>query len=142
MPLEKLNELFDKQQKKWAVNLNTLIDMLDDIREIPKAQIYMLKYRHDITELISTYQVKNNQLQTEILNRKKARLEHYKSKTQIALNSFGEYETVINGDISDILSKQTAIKIQIDYLQEVRQTIDKVGFSIKNRISLHNESGI
>ena len=34
------------------------------------------------------------------------------------------------------------IKTQILYLRELKDTLDKLGFSIKNRIDLHNNSGI
>ena len=142
MALEKLNEIFKAQHEEWSGKLNGLIDRLDDMRKIPEAQIYMLKYRHDVTEQISKYQVKFNKIQSDVVSKKRNRLDHYKTKTQITYNSYGEYDAVISADMVDLLAIQSALTTQIDYLKEVRSTIDKVGFSIKNRISLYNESGI
>ena len=102
----------------------------------------MLKYRHDATEEIAKLSIKNQNIESKIVLQKKELFIKYTTKTNLKLDHFSEKNTMIQADMNELLKTKEIIQIQINFIKELRDTIDKIGFAIKNRLTLFTEENI
>lgn len=139
---EALSALFETKRKNWNEIVYSLVSKVSCIEDIPELQVDMLKYRHDLNDEISKLQVRVHSLDAQLYNKKKGLFIHYATKGNLKLDSFVEKNTMIQADMSESNLIKNLFDTQIVYYKDTRDTIDKIGFAIKNRLLLFKEENI
>ena len=129
-------------RKDWSEKINELIQKIQTINKIPEAQVLMLGYRHDLSDLIINMNLRIINLESSLVEKRKNLFIKYKTKSQINLDKFVEMDTVMQGDLSTITKQKQMLEAQRNFYRDSRDTLDKMGFSIKNRIQLYSEANI
>ena len=139
---QSLETIFQKKRDEWGKTIYRLIGEVRTVETIPSLQVDMLKYRHDATEEIAKLSIKNQNIESKIVLQKKELFIKYTTKTNLKLDHFSEKNTMIQADMNELLKTKEIIQIQINFIKELRDTIDKIGFAIKNRLTLFTEENI
>ena len=134
----RIEEKWANERKKWRSQLVPLYDGLSkDPTHLADIQSLMLKYRHDLTEEISMLLGDIAKQSKYLKEKKKERMENYMSGgSQVRFKTKGEMDIAISGDIA--LAEQTVelLDIHMEFLRECRISMDKLGYSVTNRLEI------
>jgi hypothetical protein len=134
----KVNEIDDaleKERNEYTTKMSSLISMINKIDQIPEAQVLMLSYRHMMVEKLAKYRSATYKKKSNDQNYRKVRYEYYKTQHDVRLD-YREINQFIDSDMA-LRSRQTELlENQINFFSECIETLDKMGFAIRNRISI------
>jgi gluconate kinase len=133
--LTKIEGLLENERKDWSSKIQDLVGTIDKAHEIAKSQTLMLSYRHMIVDKIIELNILLGKKRANDANFKKMRYQHYKTNHDVRLqhNEIMEY---IMSDMSLRIREASLIENQISYYKQAIETLDKMGFAIKNRVIL------
>ena len=135
---QKVNEIDDKMAEErvdYSSKISIIIKLIGDIEKISEAQVLMLSYRHMLVDRITTYRAALYKKKSTDANYKKLRFEYYKTQHDLRLD-YREINQFIDSDMSSRIRQTELIENQISYFQQCIETLDKLGFSIKNKIQV------
>jgi hypothetical protein len=135
---QKVNEIDDKMAEErvdYSSKISIIIKLIGDIEKISEAQVLMLSYRHMLVDRITTYRAALYKKKSTDANYKKLRFEYYKTQHDLRLD-YREINQFIESDMSSRIRQTELIENQISYFQQCIETLDKLGFSIKNKIQV------
>lgn len=133
--LNKIETLLEKERKDWSIKIQDLVGTIDKAHKIAKSQTLMLSYRHMIVDKIIELNILLGKKRANDANYKKMRYQYYKTQHDVRLqhNEIMEY---IASDMSLRIRETSLIENQISYYKQANETLDKMGFAIKNRVIL------
>ena len=133
--LQKIETLLEKERKEWSDNIQKLIRNIGIAERLSAAQVDMLSYRHMITDKIIEFNIMLNKKRSNDSNYTKTRYQYYKTNHDVRLDH-REIMEYIKSDMS-LRSRETGlIENQISYYKQAVETLDKMGFAIKNKITI------
>ena len=133
--LQKIETLLEKERKEWSDNIQKLIKNIGITDRLSSSQVDMLSYRHMITDKIIEFNIMLNKKRSNDSNYTKTRYQYYKTNHDVRLDH-REIMEYIKSDMS-LRSRETGlIEQQISYYKQAVETLDKMGFAIKNKIIL------
>jgi hypothetical protein len=125
----------DTERVEFTVKMNELIPMLNRIDKISEVQVLMLSYRHMMVDKLIRYRAANFKKKANDQNYRKLRYEYYKTQHEVRLD-YKEINEFINSDMSLRIRQTDLLENQINFYSLCIETLDRMGFSIKNKISI------
>ena len=128
-----LEEKLRNESITWNANIENLVRDSKRIEKLAESQVYMLSYRQILVDKL--VDMKN------LITRKSSsnyaylrdRWRFYRTQFDLKLQD-KEIKEFINADMCESLSQIEMLKNQIEYYRSSIDTVDKLGFAIKNRI--------
>jgi len=133
--LEKIETLLANERSEWSKQIQELVKSISEPNKLAKAQTHMLSYRHMIVDKIMDLRVLLSKKKANDSNFTKTRYQYYKTNHDVRLDH-REIMEYIKSDMS-LRNRETGlIEHQVDYYKQAIETLDKMGFAIKNRVIL------
>lgn len=133
--VNEIEEVLEKERGEFSSKISDIIKMINRIDQIAEAQVLMLSYRHLLVEKIIKYRAAIYKKKSNDQNYRKLRYEYYKTQHDIRLD-YREINQFIDSDMA-LRTRQTEIlENHINFYNQCVETLDKLGFSIKNRIQI------
>jgi hypothetical protein len=135
---QKVNEIDDKmaeERETYSSKITDVIQMIKDINKISEAQVLMLSYRHMLVDRIITYRAALYKKKSSDTNFRKLRYEYYKTQHDLRLD-YREINQFIDSDMASRIRQTELIENQVSYFQQCIDTLDKLGFAVKNKIQV------
>ena len=126
------------ERKFWNVRMKNLVVKLRHVTDVSDAQVLMLSYRHMLVDKIIELKRLIGKQKASYWTVHKEAFIKYKSGTggvQLKLNA-GEINEFIKADKKEKLSQIDLLEGQAQYYQGTIDTLDKMGFAIKNKLTL------
>lgn len=133
--LEQLESALANERAEYSDKILDLVKQINKVDKIAEAQVLMLSYRHMIVDKTTTYRVALHKKKTADSNFRKLRYEYYKTQHDVRLD-YREINQYIDSDMALRLRQNELLESQIGFFQQCVETLDKMGFSIKNRIQI------
>ena len=133
--LEKIETLLETERTEWSSKIQTLIKDIKDAHKLAKAQTWMLSYRHMIVDKTMELNILLGKKRSNDANFSKTRYQHYKTNHDVRLDH-REILEYIKSDMALRNRETNLIENQIAYYRQCIETLDKMGFAIKNRVTL------
>ena len=133
--LKKIENLLITERKDWSIKIQSLVGTIDKAHKIAKSQTLMLSYRHMIVDKIIELNILLGKKRANDANYKKIRYQYYKTQHDVRLQH-SEIMEYIASDMSLRIIETSLIENQISYYKQANETLDKMGFAIKNRVIL------
>jgi hypothetical protein len=135
---QKVNEIDDKmaeERETYSSKITDVIQMIKDINKISEAQVLMLSYRHMLVDRIITYRAALYKKKSSDTNFRKLRYEYYKTQHDLRLD-YREINQFIDSDMASRIRQTELIENQVSYFQQCIDTLDKLGFAVRNKIQV------
>jgi hypothetical protein len=133
--VNEIEEALDKERNDYSTNIGEVLKMINRIDQIAEAQVLMLSYRHMMVDKITKYRVALYKKKTSDTNYRKLRYEYYKTQHDVRLDN-REINQYIDSDMALRIRQTELLESQVNFFQQCVETLDKMGFSIKNRIQI------
>jgi len=133
--LQKIETLLETDRNEWSGKIQDLIKDIRDAHKLAKAQTYMLSYRHMVVDKMMELNIMLGKKRANDSNYTKMRYQHYKTNHDIRLDH-KEILEYIKSDMALRNRETNLIENQISYYRQCIETLDKMGFAIKNRVTL------
>ena len=133
---EKLTQIEDKlqtQRDEWGEKLVSLIENIKNIDKLADSQVLMLSYRQIIIEHLTKFRIRLKKSQSA-----------YEREFKVKFISYFNYDykitdkyksDMIHADLFFYRRQIGLLEAQIEFFKECVNTLDKMGFAIKNRVS-------
>lgn len=127
----------EAERDSYSKKILEIIRMSKDVDKIAEAQVLMLSFRHILIDKLSKYKTTTFKRKVNDQTYKKMRMEYYKVNYDIKLDakSMNEY---IQADMALRNRSHELLENQIKYFEQCVDTLDKLGYAIKNRIEIEN----
>jgi hypothetical protein len=143
---EKILENLEKELHKEEIRWNKIVE--DISKKITKELKYSIElsaeaisYRQMLLEERTQYYYKIYSSMPKLKQLQKTKFEYYSTRYQIKTNS-SEKTKLIEADLSYHEAKMEFLQNHINFLTECIKNIDHVIYSVKNKIELHNITGL
>jgi hypothetical protein len=133
--VETLDTALTSERDDFSAKILDLIKNINDVSKIAEAQVLMLSYRHMMVDKITKYRVALYKKKTSDTNYRKLRYEYYKTQHDVRLDN-REINQYIDSDMALRIRQTELLESQVNFFQQCVETLDKMGFSIKNRIQI------
>ena len=133
--LGKIEELLSKERKEWSKKIQEIIEDIKDPKKLAHAQAYMLSYRYMMVDKIIEMNTVLSKKQSNDANFKKTRYQYYKTNYDVRLD-YREMQEYIASDMALRTRETSLIENQVSYYKQSIETLDRMGFAIKNRVTL------
>ena len=133
--VNEIDEALSKERGEYSNKISDIIKMINRIDQIAEAQVLMLSYRHMLVDKIIKYRAATYKKKANDQNYKKMRYEYYKTQHDIRLD-YREINTFIESDMALRIRQTELLENHINWYSQCIDTLDKLGFSIKNRIQI------
>jgi hypothetical protein len=133
--VNEIDEALEKERNDYSTKMSSLISMINKIDQIPEAQVLMLSYRHMMVEKLAKYRAAVYKKKSNDQNYRKVRYEYYKLQHDVRLD-YREINQFIDSDMALRTRQTELLDNQINFFAECVDTLDKMGFAIRNRISI------
>ena len=133
--IEKIQTLLEKERQTWSGNIQKLIKRISVAEELSDAQVDMLSYRHMLTDKIIELNILLSKKRANDSNYSKTRYQYYKTNHDVRLDH-REIMEYIKSDMSLRNRETNLIELQMTYYKQTIETLDKMGFAIKNKVTL------
>ncbi len=132
---ERLEKSFDAERDKWSGTMRELIAKVDSVGELSAAQVLMLSYRHMLTDQVAKYKNAYNARLSKDMVFKRIRAAHYRTGVDIRYTDrdIGDH---VAADMAVRTRKNSLLKTQYEFLTDMVDTLDKMGYAIRNKIEL------
>jgi hypothetical protein len=140
--IDQLAENLDEKRNKWNKIITSLAARIkDEIQKSIQLESEAISYRQLITEEIAkyTYRIYRDVPKFKQLN--KSMFEFYMTRYQFKTNST-EKGKLIDADLAWQKAKLQIYENYIEFLGESRKSVDHIIWSVKNKINIHNITGL
>lgn len=136
---DKLELAFEAERTTIGSDIQTLVQESKELTKIPEVQAYMLSYRQIYSEKTAKYRSGLNKRREADLYHKSLRLRQIREGTSTTLNQNFTYtdrqiDQLITSEMAGRTRMLMSTESQIQFLEEMIDLLDKLGFAIKNRI--------
>jgi hypothetical protein len=131
--VSELEDALEKERNEYASKISDVLQMIRRIDTIAESQVLMLSYRHMLVDKLAKYRSALYKKKSNDINFRKLRYEYYKTQHDIRLD-YKEINEFINSDMSLRIRQTDLLDNQITFYRDCIETLDKMGFAIKNRI--------
>lgn len=135
--IDLLEEKFEKEREQYTQKIGEIVPKLRNMDTISEAQVLSLSYRQILVDILHKYRSILIRHKNNDKNFKKLRIDYYKRNYDIRLDS-KEMTEYIASDMAMRSRKADLIENQINYFTASIDTLDRIGWGIKNRIEIHN----
>jgi hypothetical protein len=135
-PDEKLLEIEKKlqsQRNDWGIKIVNLIKQLKDIEGLSDAQVDMLSYRQMLVEQLTKFRIRSKNTSTTYEKKFKSKFISY-FNYDYKINDKQKVD-MVNADLHFYRRQLGLLDSQIEFFKECINTLDKMGFAIKNRVN-------
>lgn len=133
--VNELEEALETERREFGTKLNELIPLIHKIEKISEAQVLMLSYRHMLVDKLIKYRSASYKKKANDQNYRKLRYEYYKTQHDIRLDH-REINQFIDSDMSLRTRQTELLENQINFYSQCIETLDKMGFAIKSKITI------
>ena len=133
--VSEIEEVLEKERVDFSSKISDVIKMINRIDSISEAQVLMLSYRHILVDKITKYRAAIYKKKANDQNFRKMRYEYYKTQHDVRLD-YREINTFIDSDMVLRIRQTELLENHISWYTQCIDTLDKLGFSIKNRIQI------
>lgn len=141
--VDKFEELLKNEREEWGATIKSIIPKIRHISDLAETQVKMLSARHLCVDKVTDYKTHVSKRKNLDSNYKKMRIEYYKTNRgghQVKYDD-REIREFIVSDMASRTRYREALELQVGFFYQVIETLDKMGFSIKNRIEIESMSG-
>lgn len=136
---DKLEIAFEAERAKLGEDIQTLVRDSKELMKIPEVQAYMLSYRQIYSEKTAKYRSGLNKRREADLSQKTLRLRQFREGTAANINpnftySDRQIEQLVANEMAGRTRMIMATESHIQFLEEMIDLLDKLGYAIKNRI--------
>jgi len=132
---ENLDKALETERHDLTKKISDIIKLINDFSTLSKSQVLMLSYRHILVDKMITLKSGLYRRRANNENFRKNRHEYYKTKHDLRLD-YREITQFINSDMALRNRQKSLLEAQINYYQQCIETLDKMGFAIKAKISI------
>lgn len=133
--VSEIEEVLEKERIEFSNNISDVIKMIKRIDTIAEAQVLMLSYRHMLVDKITKYRAAIYKKKANDQNYRKMRYEYYKTQHDVRLD-YREINTFIDSDMALRIRQTELLENHINWYSQCIDTLDKLGFAVKNRIQV------
>lgn len=133
--VSEIEEVLERERIDFSSKISDVIKMINQIDSIAEAQVLMLSYRHILIDKITKYRAATYKKKANDQNYRKMRYEYYKTQHDVRLD-YREINTFIDSDMALRTRQTDLLENHINWYNQCVDTLDKLGFSIKNRIQI------
>lgn len=128
-----IEKKLQEQRDSWGKDIIELIKKVKKVSELNDAQVDMLSYRQMLIELLTKYRIRVKKSQTA-----------YEKQFKIKFIGYYNYDykindkqkvDMVNADLHFYRRQLGLLESQVEYFKECINTLDKMGFAIKNRVN-------
>jgi hypothetical protein len=130
-----LDDALDKERSDFNEKISEVIKLIRRIDTISEAQVLMLSYRHMLVDKMTKLRGAIYRKKTNDENFRKLRYEYYKTQHDIRLD-YREINQFIASDMALRTRQTDLLDAQVNYYTQCIDTLDKMGFAIKNKIQV------
>jgi hypothetical protein len=135
---DKLEELLNKDKKKWMADIQDLVNRIRDIRNLSACQVDMLSYRQRLLDKVTEMRIMIYKRNAVWDRHFKTKYREYSINYDLKLNR-DERKDFINADMGAFKLQVHLLETHIDFYRDCIKTLDNMGFAIRNRIRLEDE---
>ena len=128
-----IEEKLQSQRDEWGVKIIDLVKKIKDVNLLNEAQVDMLSYRHMLIEILTKYRIRVRKSQTTYEKQFKSRFISYYN-FDYKINDKQKVD-MVNADLYFYRRQIGLLESQVDFFKESVNTLDKMGFAIKNRVN-------
>jgi len=133
--VNEIDEALEKERSDFSKRISEVIRMINKIDNISEAQVLMLSARHNLVEKVAKYRASLYKKKSTDVNFKKLRYEYYRTQHDVRLD-YREINQFIDSDMSLRIRQTELLENQITFFSQCIDTLDRLGFSIKNKIQV------
>ena len=133
--VNEIEEALDKERKEYSDKIAEVIKMIGKIDQISEAQVLMLSFRHMMVDKIIKYRAAVYKKKANDQNYRKLRFEYYKTQHDVRLD-YREINQFIDSDMALRTRQTELLENHINYFVQCTDTLDKLGFAVKNKIQV------
>lgn len=133
--VNEIDEALEKERGDFSKRISEVIRMINKIDNISEAQVLMLSARHNLVEKVAKYRSSLYKKKSTDANFKKLRYEYYRTQHDVRLD-YREINQFIDSDMSLRIRQTELLENQITFFSQCIDTLDRLGFSIKNKIQV------
>lgn len=140
--IEQLANKLEEERNKWnriITNLSSRIN--DELKESMQLESESISYRQILNDEIAKYTYRIYRDVPKLKQLTKSRFEYYVTKYQYKTNG-GEKSKLIESDLAWQKAKLEVFENHIEFLGESRKSVDHIIWSVKNKIQIHNITGL
>jgi hypothetical protein len=139
--IEKLEQLLQKKRSVWSTEILNVIQLARENMSVSDAQTLGLSYRHRLHDDATDFTIRVARLNEQLSKVRKNRYMHYMQPTDIdfRIKTGSDKDILIRSDVSELQRKIDIINAHIAWLKEAVNTMDKLGYAIKNKIEFNNQ---
>jgi len=130
-----LNEIFRAKRESFSEEIYKAVQLIEDLRKIPQAQVFFLSLRQRILEENHTLIEHFNNFKKVYREKKGEEWVDASTKHQRLYNST-EKNTIVDGKTAALKEKLDSIESQINFYSETIKTVDNIIFGLKTRIDV------
>mgnify|MGYP000724011786 CR=1 FL=1 len=134
---QRLQDAFGVERNDWKVLMEELIPKLRDAGELTEAQVLMLSHRHKLIDTVAKYRNKLAAMKASDTVYKRIQYGRHK-ESEMRRPTERELNEYVSADMAYKTRKAAILSAQIDFLEQTVETLDKMGFAIRNRIEIEN----
>lgn len=128
-------KLFEAERSEWKERIQVLSLGLKNIKTVAEVQVdlfsqrqVLLEYSYKLAQIVSKMGAKERQARAN-------KLKEYSQNSDIRYGS-NEMKVLIEGEVSEIVSKIEMVEGHRKFIDQTIQTVDHMLYGIKSRISL------
>jgi len=130
-----LEMALEQERDVYTQKINDLVGMISKLDKLSEAQVLMLSYRHMLVDKLIKYRAAVYKKKAADQNFRKLRYEYYKTQHDVRLD-YREINEFINSDMALRIRQTDLLENQINYCTQCIDTMDKMGFAVKNKITI------
>lgn len=134
-----LEEKFEKEREQYTQKIGEIVPKLRNMDTVSEAQVLSLSYRQILVDMLHKYRAILIKHKNNDKNFKKLRIDHYKRNYDVRLDA-REMNEYIASDMAIRSRKADLIENQINFFTSSIDTLDKIGWAVRNRIEIHNSN--
>lgn len=134
-------KLEDQRNKCNRIVTNLTNRITDELKNAMQLEAESISYRQILNDEIARYTYRIYKDVPKLKQMTKARFEYYATKYQIKTNG-SEKGKLIESDLAWQKAKLELYENHIQFLSESRKSVDHVIWSVKNKIQIHNITGL
>lgn len=131
--LEAIEHKLQQQRTQWGNKLVSLIKKIKDVDLLSDAQVDMLSYRHMLVEQLTKFRIRVKKTETTYEKKFKSKFISYYNY-DYKINDKQKVD-MVNADLYFYRRQLGLLQSQVEYFKECVNTLDKMGFAIKNRVN-------
>ena len=132
---EELEKRFKQEREEWCEKITGVVKSLKDYKNIMETQVIQLSYRQMVVEKIIEYKTLCGKRQESYDKLIQKRNNVYDNQSARKLSAVDK-KMSLTGDYASLNRQIKLIENQILFFEETIKTLDNMGYSIKNQLTI------